>query len=215
MTELRTQGLAVSFGAVDALRPTDLTLLAGSFVAVTGPSGAGKTTLLWALAGALRATAGSVWWGGEEVTCDDTIRPDFALMPHGHGLATAFTAAENVLIPLLGTSTPPAEARRRAQEALRLVGLEDSGHHLVEELSGGQQQRVALARALARRAAVVLVDEPTSELDAANRARVVAELRAEAARGALVVMTTHDPEAAAETDISLVIHEGLVTGPGR
>ena len=62
---------------------------------------------------------------------------------------------------------------------------------------------------------MVLVDEPTSELDAANRARVVAELRAEAARGALVVMTTHDPEAAAETDISLVIHEGLVTGPGR
>jgi len=211
--DLITSGLGVEYAATRALHPLDLAVPSGSFVAVVGPSGAGKTTLLWSLAGALAPTTGTVTWRGQAVTAGQTVRPDIALMPHGHALATALTAAENIRIPLLAAAVAPAEADRRTSDALRIVGLEDSGDHLIEELSGGQQQRAALARVLARQVDLVLVDEPTSDLDASNRMRVVAALRAEAARGALVVMTTHDPEAAAEADVVLAIHEGVVGTP--
>ena len=114
-------------------------------------------------------------------------------------------------MPLLAQGVEPADAHRRTTEALAVVGLEESGNHLIEELSGGQQQRVALARALAARAAVLLADEPTSDLDAANRERAMAALRAEAARGAVVVVATHDAEAAAETDAELHLDEGVAS----
>ncbi|HET8615985.1 MAG TPA: ATP-binding cassette domain-containing protein, partial [Actinomycetales bacterium] len=98
-----------------------------------------------------------------------------------------------------------------AATTLDEVGLANSGTQLVEELSGGQQQRVAVARGLAQRGTVVLADEPTSELDAVNRARVVALLRAEADRGATVVMATHDPQAAEACDGELHLDDGLPT----
>jgi putative ABC transport system ATP-binding protein len=91
------------------------------------------------------------------------------------------------------------------------VGLGTAGSQLIEELSGGQQQRVAVARGLAQRGSAVLADEPTSELDAVNRARVVLLLRAEADRGAAVVLATHDPDAAAECDAELHLDAGEAT----
>jgi putative ABC transport system ATP-binding protein len=97
------------------------------------------------------------------------------------------------------------------RDVLELVGLSDRARHRPRELSGGQQQRVALARAFAARGDVVLADEPTSDLDAANRERTIAALRAEAERGAVVVMATHDPEAAAETDGELHLDAGAAT----
>jgi len=210
--QLRADGLAVSYGDVLALAPLDLSVSAGTFVSVIGPSGAGKSTLLWALAGAQEPSHGAVRWRADAVTGHaQAARLGIALMPQGNGLAAALTAAENVTIPLLGGDLSPAEATRRTDVALAQVGLEDEGKHLIEELSGGQQQRVALARILARQAAVLLVDEPTSELDATNRVRVAAALRAEAARGAVVVMTTHDPETAAEADRVLTMQEGRIT----
>jgi putative ABC transport system ATP-binding protein len=89
--------------------------------------------------------------------------------------------------------------------------MEDSATHLVDELSGGQQQRVALARTLAAAPAVVLADEPTSDLDATNRQRVVDALRAEAEAGAVVVMATHDAEAAAGLDAELRLDDGRMS----
>ena len=88
------------------------------------------------------------------------------------------------------------------------MGLHESGSHLAEELSGGQQQRVAVARGLALRGHVLLADEPTSELDHDNRERVLALLRAEARRGAIVIMATHDPEAAEEADGEIRLDDG-------
>jgi putative ABC transport system ATP-binding protein len=130
------------------------------------------------------------------------------LIPQGNALASALTAEENVLVPLLAAGVGAAESEERTRGALTLVGLAESGRHLTEELSGGQQQRVAIARALAARATLLLADEPTSDLDSTNRERVIAALRAEAAAGAVVLMSTHDPEAAAQADAEIALDEG-------
>jgi putative ABC transport system ATP-binding protein len=121
------------------------------------------------------------------------------------------TAYENIVVPLLSGGVPPTEAHGRARDALGVVGLEEWAEHLVEELSGGQQQRVAVARALASNANVLLADEPTSDLDGRNREVVLAALRAAADRGAVVVLTTHDPEAAAAADGELALDAGEAT----
>jgi putative ABC transport system ATP-binding protein len=212
MSGLQAESLSVRYGDLVALRSLELDLGPGSLVAVTGPSGAGKSTLLWALAGALAPTEGRVRYAETVLASrEQAAGLGVVIVPQGNGLASSLTASENVVVPLLSRGVAAAEAHRRAAAALALVGLEESGTHLIEELSGGQQQRVALARAFAARADVLLADEPTSDLDAANRERTMAALRTEAARGAIVVMATHDPEAAAEADGELHLDEGVAS----
>ena len=212
MTDLRAHDISVSYGDLVALRDLDLDLGPGRLVSVTGPSGAGKSTLLWALAAALVPTSGQVTLGDTVLTTrEQAAGLGVVIVPQGNGLASSLTAAENVLVPLLATGVETADAHERTAAALTLVGLEESGTHLIEELSGGQQQRVALARAFAARADVLLADEPTSDLDATNRERMMVALRAEADRGAIVVMATHDPEAADQTDGELALDEGVAT----
>ncbi|WP_028638063.1 ABC transporter ATP-binding protein [Nocardioides sp. URHA0032] len=212
MDELRAEAVRVEYADLVAVRDVDLVVHPGQLISVTGPSGAGKSSLLWALAGALRPAAGRVLLADEPLgNREQAAARGVALVPQGNGLASSLTAAENVLVPLLSGGVAADEAYRRTGEALTLVGLEESGNHLIEELSGGQQQRVALARAFAAQATVLLADEPTSDLDAANRERAVAALRAEADRGAIVVMATHDPEAAEQTDAELHLDEGVAT----
>ena len=214
MSELRANGLRVTYGNLVAVEAIDLDLGAGVMLAVTGPSGAGKSSLLWALAGALSQAAGSVNVAGTPLAGrDDAADRGVTLIPQSNGLAGALSAEENVLVPMLARKVSPREALERTAAALALVGLAESGRHLVDELSGGQQQRVALARAFAMRAAVILADESTSDLDAGNRERMIAALRAEAARGAIVVLATHDPEAAAEADAELALDEGVASWP--
>lgn len=210
---LCAQGMGVAYDAVDALRDVHLDLSPGSFLAVRGPSGSGKSTLLWALAGLVPLSSGSVSLGDVAVTGpDQAARLRIALMPQGNGLVGTLTARENVYVAAVASGLAPKEADRRSGEALERLGLDDVGEHLIEELSGGQQQRAALARALATSPAVLLADEPTSELDSANRERVIAALRDESDRGAVVVMTTNDPVAAEQADVVLHIHEGELTG---
>jgi putative ABC transport system ATP-binding protein len=213
---LRAEGLRVEYGPVVALHHVDLSLEPGRMIAVTGPSGAGKSSLLWALAGALTPAAGTVSLDGTRVIGRrHAASLGVAIIPQGNALSSVLTAHENVLVPLLAAGVPPGEAADRATAALTTVGLEESGGHLVEELSGGQQQRAAIARTLAARASVLLADEPTSDLDSANRQRVIHALRRQASDGAVVVMSTHDPEAAAQADAELALDEGRMTWARR
>ena len=207
---LELTGVTVRYGTTTAVDGATLQAYPGEFIAVTGHSGAGKSSLLWAMAGAVPAE-GTVLLGGEQVR-DRTQAAALGIevIPQGSALAVLLTARENVELPLLARGTTSEEARRRAHEALEAVGLGESGSHLAEELSGGQQQRVAVARGLALRGRVLLADEPTSELDHDNRERVLALLRAETQRGAIVVMATNDPEAAREADGELRLDDGVL-----
>ena len=198
---LALESVEVRYGGLVALATLSLTVPAGQMLAVTGPSGAGKTSLLWLMAGALEPDRGSVQVDGSPVgDRPEAAARGIAMVPQGNGLAAVLTAYENIVVPLLDGGVPSGEADSRARQALVVVGLEEWAEHLVEELSGGQQQRVAVARALAAEASVLLADEPTSDLDGRNREVVLTALRAAADRGAVVVLSTHDPEAAAAAD---------------
>jgi putative ABC transport system ATP-binding protein len=191
------------------LEAVSVAVAPGQLLAVTGPSGAGKTTLLCAMAGLLRPARGTVAVNGTRLRDrDHAVAENVVLIPQDNGLAAILTAQENIQVALLAVGVTPAEARRATVASLDRLGLSGQADQLVEELSGGQQQRTAIARGLALCGDVVLADEVTSELDAANRQRVLELLHDEAKRGAAVVFATHDPEAAAACDAELHLSDG-------
>ena len=193
----------------------DLEVQRGEFVAVLGPSGSGKSTLLALMAGLDRPSAGEIRVDGERI---DHLSEDRLAILRRHTIGFVFqsfqllenlTARENVMLPmeLLGRS----EASTRAAELLAAVGLSERGHHYPSQLSGGEQQRVALARAFAPRPALLLADEPTSNLDGAT-GRVVLDLLVamRADEGATLVLVTHDPAVADLADRRIHLRDGRI-----
>jgi putative ABC transport system ATP-binding protein len=209
---IRVSGVTLAYGELVAVADVSFEVPPGFVLAVSGPSGAGKSSLLWAIAGAVRVKSGQVEVDGLVIT----DRPSAAahgvvLIPQGNGLARVLTARENLSMPLLAERKPADEVDRVIDDALTAVGLLESGDHLVEELSGGEQQRVAVARGIAQQGKVILADESTSELDSNNRERVLDLLRAQADRGAAVVVATHDPNVAESADGHALMDEGHLT----
>jgi iron(III) transport system ATP-binding protein len=205
------RGLTKRFGAIAAVDAIDLDVHAAEVLALLGPSGCGKTTTLRLIAGFDRPDAGSVVLNGEEVAGSGRFVPaerrrvgvvfqDYALFPH-------LSVARNV-----GYGVERGRRKEQVAAMLDLVGLGDAGNRLPHELSGGQQQRVALARALAPEPALVLLDEPFSNLDAALRADVRAEVRSIlAAAEATTVVVTHDQEEALSiADRIAVMRDGQI-----
>ncbi len=194
---VRLSGVGRSFGSIRAVQDVDLGLERGKILALLGPSGCGKTTTLRLIAGFEAPDAGEVEIGGRTVAGPDVWVPpdkrkvgmvfqDYALFPH-------LSVAQNVAYGL------PRSAKRRGRvaEVLGLTHLEGLGERMPHELSGGQQQRVALARALAPEPAVVLLDEPFSNLDATLRNQVRSEMRQILKEAqATAIFVTHDQEEA-------------------
>jgi putative ABC transport system ATP-binding protein len=203
-------------GPVFALDGVTFTVDAGSSVAITGPSGCGKSTLLGVIGGLAVPTAGAVRIGGEEVSSlPDRGRSDFrrthvGFVYQADNLLPFLTIVENVGLQfaLDGRST----GTDRSLELLGRLGLADEAHRLPDHLSGGQRQRAAVARAVVHRPEVILADEPTGALDAANAAGVI-DLLLEVQRdiGATLVMVTHDRDAARRMDRRIGLRDGRVT----
>ncbi|WP_433826405.1 ABC transporter ATP-binding protein [Actinoplanes sp. CA-015351] len=213
MTTLTVEAAELAHGAGEpVLSGVTVTARPGELLAVTGTSGAGKTTLLSAMAGMLTPRSGSVTVDGTALgDRDQAVARGVVLIPQENGLAAILTAAENIAVAVIATGGTPADARRRTAESLDALGLSGQANQLIDELSGGQQQRTAIARGLALRGDVLLADEVTSELDAANRQKVLDLLRAEADRGVAVVLATHDPETAAACDREVHLADGVLS----
>jgi putative spermidine/putrescine transport system ATP-binding protein len=185
------------FGGGVGLNGLDLAARPGELIALLGPSGCGKTTALRALAGLERIDTGSILIDGVDVTGEPTNRRDLGMVFQSYSLFPHLTAGQNVEFGLRMRKTPPAERRRRAAEALELVGLDHHAGRYAHQLSGGQQQRVALARALVTRPRVLLLDEPLSALDAKVRVQLRDEIRRiQTELGITTFFVTHDQEEA-------------------
>ncbi len=210
--------VATADGTVDVLRGVSASIGAGELVALVGPSGSGKTTLLNVVGGLEPAFRGRVLLDGEPVWSrspaerarvrNDSIGFVFQDANLIHGL----TAGENVMIPLLLRSDVPAAARRgRAAELLDAMGLAHKADTRVERLSGGERQRVATARSLVGKPGLVLVDEPTGNLDDENARRITDMLLAYcAADGATLMIATHDSRVITRAARQLTLEDGRI-----
>ncbi len=207
---------ATPSGPVRALDGVSFTVDAGSSVAVTGPSGCGKSTLLGVLGGLALPTAGTVRVGGEEISSlPERRRSDFrrrhvGFVYQADNLLPFLTVVENVELQL--ALDGGSHGTDRPLDLLGRLGLAEQARRLPDHLSGGQRQRAAVARAVVHRPEVILADEPTGSLDAANAAGVV-ELLLEVQRevGATLVVVTHDPVAASRMDRRIGLRDGRVT----
>jgi putative ABC transport system ATP-binding protein len=192
---LRAEGVGLRRGGRHILSEVSVEAVAGALTGVTGPSGSGKTSLLMVLAGLIPPDEGRVLLGGRDIgALRDKDRAGLAFVPQSYGLVSSLDAQENVAVALQARGVRGDELEKRTTAALEALGLAGVARHLVDELSGGQLQRLAVARALVSDPAVLVADEPTAELDAVNRALVMGLLQQQADRGALVVVSSHDPD---------------------
>jgi putative spermidine/putrescine transport system ATP-binding protein len=214
--QLRLEGVTRRFGGQDALVDLNLTIEQGEFIALLGPSGCGKSTALNCLAGLLPLTAGRIW---QDDTRLDTLLPEkrgFGMVFQNYALFPHLTVAKNIAFGLQMRRLPGAEVRRRTEEAIALVHLEEQARKLPGQLSGGQQQRVAIARAVVLEPSLVLMDEPLSNLDAKLRLEMRTEIRRlHQALGLTTVYVTHDQEEALSmADRLVVLRAGRVQQVG-
>lgn len=202
---------------VVALRGLDLKVRHGELMAIVGASGSGKSTLLNILAGLDQPSAGRAFVGERNLLTmseKDMVeyrrkQVGFVWQQTGRNLIPYLSASENVEIPLVLDGVPGKTARKRADELLSLVHLENRMHHKPDQLSGGEQQRVSIAVALANGPPLLLADEPTGELDSIAADSIFSVFRElNQSLGVTIVVVTHDPDIAARVDRVVAIRDG-------
>lgn len=219
MTNLEIKDLGVHLGEKEVLTGLNLTVPSGSFAALLGPSGCGKSTLLRTIAGLVRPSSGAIRFGKQLVSVSSLVLPphkrNIGYLPQEGGLFPHLSVEENVGFAL--AKSMKREVRASViEEMLELVGLAGFNRRKPHQLSGGQQTRVALARALATKPAIVLLDEPFSNLDYALRAEVSSEVVSLLKKTKTTsLMVTHDREdALVSADLIALMREGRVVQSG-
>lgn len=203
--------------AVDVYTGLSIDFEEGSFTALMGPSGSGKSTLLNLVAGLDRPTSGSVRVGGAEVSAMNTSQlatwrsRTIGFVFQSYNLLPVLTAKQNVELPLLLTNLNKRDRAERVAIALGVVGLSDRLEHYPRQLSGGQEQRVSIARAIVADPQLILLDEPTGQLDAKSSEEVLALLqRLNSEFNKTIIIVTHDAKAADRATRVLHLDKGVL-----
>ena len=216
MSRLRLSGLSKRYGAFLAVDAIDLELQSGEFVSLLGPSGCGKTTTLRMIAGFIDPTLGTIEMDGQVLSSPaGSVPPDrrqMSMIFQSYAIWPNMTVEQNVAFGLELRRIPDAEVRRRVGEMLEVVHMNHLADRYPAELSGGQQQRVALARAIVIRPAVLLLDEPLSNLDATLREEMRFEIRRlhDEFRVTTVYVTHDQAEAMVTSDRIAVMNHGRI-----
>lgn len=219
MSMLITSGLAKTYGmnetAVKALKPTDLEIKEGEFVAIIGPSGSGKSTLLHLLAGLDKPSAGKVFINEQDIyeLSENELsryrRQNVGFIFQAFNLIPILSAEENIKLPVLMDGKKVDEGY--IDEIMDVLDIKERRKHLPGELSGGQQQRVSIARALANKPSIIFADEPTGNLDSKNSKEVLQLLKSTIEKyNQTLIMITHDGSIAQMADRIITITDGMI-----
>jgi putative ABC transport system ATP-binding protein len=201
---------------VHALNGVDLDIAKNEYVAIMGPSGSGKSTLMNLLGCLDTPSSGSYQLKGQEIgsLSDDALarirNAEIGFVFQTFNLLARADALHNVELPLVYAGLKHEERRRRAREALELVGLSDRMKHKPNELSGGQRQRVAIARALVNKPSIILADEPTGNLDTATGEEIMGAFENIWRQGNTVILVTHEADIAAHANRVVRMRDGKI-----
>lgn len=216
LTSLLSKTYLAFESKVEVLKNVNLEVKEGEFISISGPSGSGKTTLLNIIGAIDKQTSGKIYVFDEDL---ETKNEDFlagfrctrvGFVFQSYNLVSTLTVFENVAFPMEWLRKPDLDIRKRIQELLEIVGLQQRSEHFPFQLSGGEQQRVAFARALANNPPMLLVDEPTGNLDKKTSAQIVEILRTMKAQNKTVIVATHDSRISELGDQRLWLENGTL-----
>ncbi|WP_408913892.1 amino acid ABC transporter ATP-binding protein [Brucella pseudogrignonensis] len=220
MSEVVINNVHKSFGDVEVLKGVSLTVERGEVIALIGRSGSGKSTLLRCINGLEKINSGEIEIAGHKVTSDAAqlrkLRKDVGIVFQSYNLFPHLTVGENIMLaPKIVKDVSKAEARKKAEEVLRLVGLSEKFDAYPDQLSGGQQQRVAIARSLAMKPKVMLFDEVTSALDPELTEEVLNVMEELARGGMTMILVTHEMAFARRVATQTIfMHQGKIWEEG-